>query len=332
MTHLTKTLITATCAIFLLRATLTHAVAPPQQALAAQQFDMQSVPLSNTPLPAFPYLDWPSNLEIGYRNVVIDKSFDQTFVIVGRALRAVEGHVTQHNFPNDPVGWSAIAAQRNYANIIKNLGGVKVNSALPGDPTWLRQQGGEPEAVFKKLRLTDNGDNVESRGVVSYDVYLIRHTNSNVWFAVAEVAGGSSTSLLVIEEKALEQNVATLSAPEMAASLQKDGHVALYLSFDTDRDVIKLDSTAVIDEMAKLLRAQPALKVVIEGHTDNVGDSAHNKTLSLARANAVVRALVAQKIDPARLTAVGLGSSKPIAANDTEDGRHKNRRVELVRK
>ena len=321
--NLEKMVVAATTAGLLL-STTAAAISPATPVLAAQPFDLQSVPVSSIPLPAFPYLDWPSKLEEGYRNVVLDKNFDQAFVITGRSLRPVEGKVTQRNFPNDPVGWSAIAAQRNYAAIIKSLGGVKVNTVLPGDAQWLRHQSGEPEAVFKKLRLTDNGDNAEGRGVVSYDVYLVRSQDSNVWFAVAEVAGGSSTSLLVIKEKALEQSIATLSAPEMTATLQKDGHVALYLSFDTDSDVIKPESAGAVDEMVKLLRAAPALKVLIEGHTDNADDSVHNKTLSLARANAVVRALVAQKIDPARMTAVGLGSSKPIASNESENGRQKS--------
>lgn len=324
MVYLAKLLLPAACAGLFLTTQMSHASAPPQQSLAAQTFEIQSVPLSKAAMPTFPYLDWPANLEEGYRNILIDKRFDQAFVIAGKTLRPIEGRVTQHYFANDPIGWSAIAAQRNYAAVIKSFGGVKINTVMPGDPVWLRQQSGTPEKVFEKLHLTDNGDNAEGRGVVAYDVYLVRHSNSNMWFAVAEVAGGSTTSLLIVEEKALEQSVAPLSAPVMAAALQKEDHVALYLTFDTDRDVIKPDSMPVVEEMAKMLQTQPALKVVIEGHTDNVGDSVHNKALSLARANAVVHALVAQKIDAARLSAVGLGSSNPIAPNDTEDSRRKN--------
>lgn len=263
---------------------LSLAIAPPKQVLAAPAFEPQTVALSAVALPAFPYLDWPARLDDGYRTVLADKEFDQAFVIAGRTLRAVEGRIQQRNFPNDPTGWSAIAAQRNYANAIEKLGGVKVNTVLPGDPNWISQQGGDAEALSKKLRLTDNGDNHEGRGVVSYDTYLIRRTQNNIWIVVAEVAGGNGTSLLMVEEKPMAQIVAPLAAEQLAAALQQAGHVAVYLPFDTDRDIINAASMPIIDQMVKLLRSQPALRLQIEGHTDGAGDAAHNKVLSLARA------------------------------------------------
>lgn len=308
------------------------AIAPPKQMLAAPTFDLQTVPVSTAALPAFPYLDWPAKLDDQYRRVVANKKIDRAFVIAGRTLRAVEGRVQQRDFPNDPIGWSEIVAQRNYANAIKNMGGVKINTVLPGDPNWISQQGGDGEALFNKLRLTDNGVNHEGRGVVSYDTYLIRHAQNNIWIVVAEVAGGTSTSLLMVEEKAMEQSVAPLAADQLATALRQTGHVAVYLPFDTDRDVIQPVSVPIVDQMVKLLRSQPALRLQIEGHTDSVGDAAHNKALSQARAQAVMKAIVAQQIAADRLSAVGYGSSKPIADNGTEEGRAKNRRVELVKR
>jgi OOP family OmpA-OmpF porin len=305
----------------------TAATQPEANAAAARNdasFDINSVPLSSVKLPPFPYLDWPSKLEEKFRAVSSDKAFDRFFVIAGRTLRPVEGRISERQFPNDPAGLSAIGSQRNYAEAIKTLGGVKVNTIQPTDPQWVRQQGGNVEALFKQMRLAaDGGD--------TYDMYLIRTLRTNIWIAFSLFDGGLNTRLLVAEEKALEQTVGFVAADTMAASLQQQGHVALYLSFDTDRDVIRAESAPVVDEVVKLLRTRPELRLKVEGHTDNVGDKAHNQTLSLARAQSVVRAITAQKIDPARLSAVGLGAGKPLADNESEGGRSKNRRVELVR-
>jgi OOP family OmpA-OmpF porin len=87
-----------------------------------------------------------------------------------------------------------------------------------------------------------------------------------------------------------------------------------------------------VDEITKLLEKDPSLKLTIEGHTDNVGDSAHNKALSQQRADAVMGLLLAGGIVKDRLNAVGLGDAKPVADNQDDTGRAKNRRVELVKR
>lgn len=101
--------------------------------------------------------------------------------------------------------------------------------------------------------------------------------------------------------------------------------------FATDNGTLKPESEPALKEMAKLLSAQPALKVFIVGHTDNVGPSARNLDLSQKRADSVLKALVANyQIDGKRLGARGIGPLSPVAPNKSEDGRAKNRRVELV--
>jgi outer membrane protein OmpA-like peptidoglycan-associated protein len=81
-----------------------------------------------------------------------------------------------------------------------------------------------------------------------------------------------------------------------------------------------------------LLKQNSALKVSIEGHTDNTGTPAGNKTLSEQRASAVMAAIAKQGVATSRMSAVGWGQQKPVADNRTEAGRAKNRRVELVKK
>lgn len=79
------------------------------------------------------------------------------------------------------------------------------------------------------------------------------------------------------------------------------------------------------------MQGEPALKLRVEGHTDSTGDTAHNRKLSLARAQSVVQAITAKQIAAERLSAVGKGPDVPLADNATEEGKAKNRRVELVR-
>jgi len=114
-------------------------------------------------------------------------------------------------------------------------------------------------------------------------------------------------------------------------ALNSDGFIALEILFDTGKSTIKSESQAIIDEIYKLLKENPSLKVSIEGHTDNVGNSENNKKLSENRAKAVVDALVAKGINQQRLSAVGHGQERPVADNRTEEGRAKNRRVEIVK-
>ena len=115
-------------------------------------------------------------------------------------------------------------------------------------------------------------------------------------------------------------------------SLSNTGHTAVYgVHFDTDQSVIKPESEPALKEMADLLAKNPALKLHVVGHTDSTGDFAHNMKLSEARAAAVVQALVARyKVAPQRLRASGAGPLAPVASNRTEEGKAKNRRVELV--
>jgi outer membrane protein OmpA-like peptidoglycan-associated protein len=86
-----------------------------------------------------------------------------------------------------------------------------------------------------------------------------------------------------------------------------------------------------IDQVMKLLKDVPALRLSVNGHTDNNGNAAHNQQLSEGRAKAVVAALLAKGLDSARLAAKGFGQQQPVADNAQEEGRAKNRRVELVK-
>lgn len=119
----------------------------------------------------------------------------------------------------------------------------------------------------------------------------------------------------------------------MADALTKDGRVAVYgINFDFNSATLRPESTVVLEQVAGLLRDEPALRIAIEGHTDDVGGEAYNMSLSGKRANAVRDWLVAAGIDTARLEAMGKGAGSPVATNGNDVGRAQNRRVELAKR
>jgi OOP family OmpA-OmpF porin len=139
----------------------------------------------------------------------------------------------------------------------------------------------------------------------------------------------------VVESAAMDTSKvsAKLNADQMSKSLATEGRVAVYgIYFDTDKTDIKSESKPALDEMAKLLKSDPGLAVYIVGHTDNQGPIAHNIDLSQRRADAVVKALVGSyQVPQSKLMGRGVASLAPVASNDNDAGRAKNRRVELVK-
>lgn len=135
-----------------------------------------------------------------------------------------------------------------------------------------------------------------------------------------------------VEEKPFEASVSILKPEALKSALDTAGHVVLYLDFDFGKAALKPDVQPVIDQVAALLKANPDLKLSIEAHTDTIGEASFNKSRSAERATAIVVALVSAGISASRLSSNGFGAERPIASNDTSDGRAKNRRVELVRK
>jgi OOP family OmpA-OmpF porin len=107
--------------------------------------------------------------------------------------------------------------------------------------------------------------------------------------------------------------------------------MALYINFDTGKSTIRPESRPIVEQIAALMKQNAGLRLSIEGHTDNVGTPASNKLLSEQRAKAVLDAVVATGVPSSRLSAIGWGQDRPIADNRSQEGRAKNRRVEIVK-
>ena len=143
--------------------------------------------------------------------------------------------------------------------------------------------------------------------------------------------GGRDYTLTIVESKPMQQEVVA-DASVMRNDLADSGRTIVHgIYFDTASATIKAESERALVEMVKLLNGTPALKVYIIGHTDSVGGLDANLKLSSERAASVVRAIVARGIAAARLKSAGVGPYSPVASNETDGGKAKNRRVELVK-
>lgn len=143
---------------------------------------------------------------------------------------------------------------------------------------------------------------------------------------------GAYIAVDIIETGAMVQNMVLVKADEMSQSIRSSGRVALYgILFDSNKTDIKPESRPALEEIAKLLQNEPELKLHVVGHTDNTGGLDFNFDLSKKRAEAVVAALMKEfGISASRLISNGVAYLAPVATNTTEEGRAKNRRVELV--
>lgn len=312
-----------------------NAVAPDNATVAAAPaaggFDPASAPMGQAPTGAWPYvslIDGYEPLSIknmpgnSARELTRDVAYDRYEFFDGARLIPVQGRL--YTTMALGKGASIFQAEKTYEKLIHDLGGVTV---------W---EGSGQEMVDKKVKFTDQRHRgAYELGSEKGGVYMVRTPTGALWIEVWkrwEDSTNDSYWLTVVEQKDLVMKAKMLDAEAMKAALDAQGHVALYINFDTDKTAIKPESLATIAEIVKLLNANPGLRIEVQGHTDNAGTPPHNQTLSEGRAQAVVGSLIAQGIAADRLTAKGYGQTKPIAGNASEDGKAKNRRVELVKK
>ena len=144
-------------------------------------------------------------------------------------------------------------------------------------------------------------------------------------------AGLGQQDLIIVDEKPFKKSL-TFGPAEMKAALDAEGRIQLYgILFDLDKATLQLESSKQLQHMVTLLKDNPDLMLEVQGHTDDQGSDDYNLNLSQRRAETVVAYLGLFGIDTSRLVPKGYGESKPVIPNTTEEGRAKNRRVELVK-
>jgi len=210
----------------------------------------------------------------------------------------IEGHkyLIEYEIKEEKKAPSELQILRNYENAVKKIGGSRVYETP--EETWLK---------------------VERGGKTTW-IYVFAHCD------------GECYELTIMEKKAMVQEVVA-DAQSLARDISSTGHASVYgIHFDFNKATVKPESEPTLKEIAKLLKQEPNLKLYVVGHTDNVGEITYNMKLSLARAEAVVKALVTKYgVAQNQLKPYGVGPLAPIASNETEEGRTLNRRVELVK-
>jgi OmpA-OmpF porin, OOP family len=205
-----------------------------------------------------------------------------------------EGKVTKIVYRNDKAPIGALAILRNYETAITSIGGRKLSA---------------PEIAPLNTHL-----------------FFVEKNGARTWISLDD--SDNLVVLTFLEEKKMTQVV---TAGQLADAISKQGFATLYINFDTNKADIKAEDKPALSEVVTMLNKDKTLRISIEGHTDNVGNGAANKSLSEKRAQSVMAALTTGGIDAKRLQAKGFGSEVPVADNRSDEGKAKNRRVELVK-
>ena len=245
------------------------------------------------------------------------------------ASQPLEGHITRIHY-RAPEGRSALEVFRNYEQSLKTGGFTPVfqceNLACGNDfsyavnpPSVMHFSGKDQKYLAARLSRPTG------------DVYV------SVYTTAAYGVGGANknrvfTLLDVVEVKPMQTGQVVVDANAMAREIAATGRVALYgIYFDSGKADVKPESQAALAEIAKLMKQDAAIKLLVVGHTDTNGTFDYNIDLSRRRTQAVVQALASSHgVNAARLKPWGVGYASPVATNRAEDGRAKNRRVELV--
>jgi OmpA-OmpF porin, OOP family len=234
-----------------------------------------------------------------------NKEFDTYTFFDGKKEVPIEGKVyqTSYRLKEDAPPTSLVQIRRNYVNAVKTMGA-------------------------RMLFEGQHGQFEDTRSGSTIVTALLKKGTREAWIEIWPTNDYSYT-LTVVERQAMKQEV---TATDMLDALNKDGYIALDIQFDTGKSTVRPESQPILDQIVALLKENAAIKLSIEGHTDNVGDAKSNKILSEARAQSVMAVIVKAGIAGNRLSAVGFGQEKPVADNRSEEGRARNRRVELVKK
>jgi outer membrane protein OmpA-like peptidoglycan-associated protein len=282
-------------------------------------------------LPDFPYLSHLPTYDLTDSN---DRQFDEFSFFNGKEMVTVEGKFfsKRYSLKQGATPASPLQITRNYANAVKAAGGEVLYEGT-ADVEGIKDKNGDRMA---SLKLAKDGKEIWGEVLPfnlgnAYDLHAIEKGEMKQEVAKAEAKPEPPKPEVKPEPVKVEPKE-DISKRDLAKEIKTQGYATIYINFDVDKATIKPESQPALDYVAQMLKDNPDLNLTIAGHTDSTGTWAHNKTLSENRARAVLEALVSRGIAAGRLASVGYGQDKPIADNATEEGRAKNRRVELIKR
>jgi len=231
----------------------------------------------------------------------------------------IEGKIMVFNYflLDDKSPASGLQIMRNFQNASKQNGGI-IKGEYQGWCTGTYEFNGE----------SINGGTIPFGNSCTNWGQTIKFSRDDkeIWVYVQMSGEGEGYNMVIVEKEAMKQDI---QANEMFDKINSGDALTLYINFETGKSAIKSESQNIIEELYKMLSNNPTLSIIIEGHTDNVGNSTSNITLSEKRAESVKTSLVSKGISADRIKTVGYGQDKPLADNSTEEGKAKNRRVEI---
>lgn len=285
-------------------------------------FDVNSIPISDKDLGAFPFFSLPAGLK--EQNKAINRKYDMLFFPINGKMTKLEGKVWKSNIvtaSDNYDDWSLPYFQKSYDEAIIAAGGVKIFDGKVANE--------EIDRIEEEARYFGEEGSIDYWNEPVRTYIIRRAAGDDVYIQVSGSTSGGTVQIL--QKEPFKQTITMLKADQIKKDLTEKGKAVLHINFDTDKATLKPDGKEAIAEIAKALAANTELKISINGYTDNTGDEKHNLQLSKQRAEAVKTELIKAGIAAGRLTSEGYGQSNPISDNSTEEGKAQNRRVELVK-
>jgi outer membrane protein OmpA-like peptidoglycan-associated protein len=285
---------------------------------------------------------------IGYRGPKFDEFLlplgpptDVTTPKYGKSLK-VEGMVSYYTYLA-PIGRTNTELLRNYKQELQRMSLITLYEKGSVDRGWFGPgftQVARESEIGDILAYNESQERVlvaksKDPTPTYYYIFVSSYRDGNMPDRLrgSVVKDRAIAQLVVVVPQQMETKMTFVNADDMSKALVESGKVTLYgVYFDNDKDSLRADSQPTLQEIVKLLTSNEKLKIQVVGHTDNQGTPDYNLDLSRRRAASVVRALTSTyNVPPGRLSSFGCGPYSPVSSNDTDDGRAKNRRVELVK-
>jgi outer membrane protein OmpA-like peptidoglycan-associated protein len=264
----------------------------------------------------FPYIHPPKGTKVYDNRETKSYDYNRFEMFDGQSFFKMEGRVqTMYIVKEDGKDWNQFLFDKSVDEYLNSIGAQQI--AFGKIPEELMQQKREEynDKAWSSKYLVGNPSNDPLK------FYILKTATKKIGFIIH--SNNACASIGIIEENT------EVTADKILDDINTNDYATLYINFDTGKSSIKPESNNIIKEVAKMMKANKELKINIEGHTDNVGDEASNMKLSKNRAKSVLIAITNEGIDESRLKFEGFGQSKPIGDNTTEEGKAKNRRVEL---